>query len=75
MRPKRGGGNEIQLVRKMILKITEEGLIYTIDALHTQKETFKTIIDNYCDYIVGVDVKKLYEILVMKQPWYLDFQL
>jgi len=46
--------NEIPLVREMISAMNREGLIYTLDALHTQKETLRTIIDNHCDYIVGV---------------------
>jgi len=46
--------NEIPLVREMILAMRQEGLIYTMDALHAQKETLQKIIDNHCDYIVGV---------------------
>jgi len=46
--------NEIPLVREMISKMTQEGLIYTMDAMHTQKETLQAIIDKHCDYIVGV---------------------
>jgi len=46
--------NEIPLVQQMIDMMEYEGIIYTMDAMHTQKETLQKVIDNHCDYIVGV---------------------
>lgn len=46
--------NEIPLVGQMIEAMNKEGLIYTMDAMHCQKDTLRKVIDNHCDYIVGV---------------------
>ena len=46
--------NEIPLVQQMIGLMESEGLIYTMDAMHCQKQTLQKVIDNHCDYIVGV---------------------
>lgn len=46
--------NEIPLVREMVNAMKREGLTYTLDAMHCQKETLETILEQQCDYVVGV---------------------
>jgi hypothetical protein len=46
--------NEIPLVKKLIQELDLEGVIFTLDALHCQKETTKTIIESKNDYVIGV---------------------
>jgi hypothetical protein len=46
--------SEIPLVQEMIKILDLEGMIFTLDALHCQKETTKTIIKSKNDYIIGV---------------------
>lgn len=49
--------NEIPLVQQMIEQMGQTGVIYTMDAMHCQKQTLRKVIDNHCDYIVGVKKK------------------
>lgn len=46
--------NEIPLVKKLIKELNLEGVIFTLDALHCQKETTKAIIESKNDYVIGV---------------------
>ena len=52
-------------MQQLIKELDLEGIVFTIDALHCQKETTKTIIDNNNDYVIGVkgNQKKLHETL------------
>lgn len=47
-------GSEISTVKKLIKELDLEGVIFTLDALHCQKETVKTIIESKNNYIIGV---------------------
>ncbi len=55
--------SEIPVVKQLIDELDLEGVVFTIDALHCQKETTKTIVKNRNDYVIGVkgNQKKLYE--------------
>lgn len=55
--------SEIPKVRELIKRLDLEGVIYTLDALHCQKETVKTIIESKNNYCIGVkgNQKKLYK--------------
>ena len=55
-------GGEIPIVKNLIKALDLEGVIFTLDALHCQKETVKTIIKSKNDYIIGVkgNQKKLH---------------
>lgn len=44
--------NEIPAVRELIEMLNIEGMVVTADAMHCQKETAKTIIDNKGDYVL-----------------------
>ena len=44
--------NEIPAVRELIEMLDIEGIVITADAMHCQKETAKTIIDNKGDYVL-----------------------
>ncbi len=46
--------SEIPVVKQLIKELDLEGVIFTIDALHCQKETTKTIIKSKNDYVLGV---------------------
>ncbi len=61
--------SEIPVVKQLISELDLEGVIFTIDALHCQKETTKTIIKNNNDYVIGVkgNQKKLHE-TIKKTP-------
>ncbi len=54
--------NEIPLVKALIKRLDLENVIFTIDALHCQKETTKVIIESKNDYVIGVkgNQKKLF---------------
>jgi len=55
--------SEIPKVRELIKMLDLKGVIYTLDALHCQKETVKTIIKSENNYCIGVkgNQKKLYK--------------
>ena len=55
-------GGEIPVVKNLIKALDLEGVVFTLDALHCQKDTVKTIIDSENDYIIGVkgNQKKLH---------------
>ena len=55
--------SEIPKVRELVKMLDLEGVIYTLDALHCQKETVKTIIGGKNNYCIGVkgNQKKLYK--------------
>lgn len=44
--------NEIPAVRKLIEMLNIEGMVITADAMHCQKETAETIIENKGDYVL-----------------------
>ena len=44
--------SEIPVVRQLIKNLWLTGIIFTIDALHCQKETVKTIVESENDYII-----------------------
>ena len=46
--------SEIPAVKQLIEMLDLEGVIFTLDALHCQKETVKTIVENKNDYVIGV---------------------
>jgi SET domain-containing protein len=46
--------NEIPLVKELIKELDLKGVIFTLDALHCQKETTKSIIESKNDYVIGV---------------------
>ena len=46
--------SEIPLVQEMIKMLDLEGMVFTLDALHCQKETTRIIIESKNDYIIGV---------------------
>ena len=47
--------NEIATVRELIQQLDLQGVIFTMDALHCQVETVKTIVESGNDYVIGVD--------------------
>lgn len=51
---KSGKESEIPKVRELIKMLGLEDIIFTIDALHCQTETTKTIIESKNDYVLGV---------------------
>ena len=55
-------GGEIPIVKNLIKALDLEGVVFTLDALHCQKETVKTIVESENDYIIGVkgNQKKLH---------------
>ena len=55
--------NEIPLVQKLIKESSLERVIFTLDALHCQKETTKNIIESNNDYVIAVkeNQPKLYK--------------
>lgn len=55
--------SEIPKARELIKMLDLEGYTYTLDALHCQKDTVKTIIKSNNDYCIGVkgNQKKLYK--------------
>lgn len=46
--------SEIPVVQRLIEELWLTGVIFTMDALHCQRETLKTVIETGNDYIVGV---------------------
>lgn len=54
--------SEIPKARELIKMLDLEGVVYTLDALHCQKKTVKTIIESGNDYCIGVkgNQKKLH---------------
>lgn len=56
--------SEIPIVKSLIKELDIEGVVFTLDALHCQKETVKTIIESGNDYIIGV--KRNQETLLAK---------
>lgn len=46
--------NEIPLVKQLIRELALEGVVFTADALHCQKDTIKAIIQSKNDYVIGV---------------------
>jgi predicted transposase YbfD/YdcC len=46
--------SEIPIVKSLIKELDLEGVVFTLDALHCQKDTVKTIIESKNDYIIGV---------------------
>lgn len=61
--------SEIPKVKDLIKQLDLENVIFTIDALHCQKETTKTIIEKNNDYVIWVkwNQKKLYNQLKKTQ--------
>lgn len=55
--------SEINTVKNLIKQLDLEGITLTLDALHCQKATVKTIIESKNDYIIGVkgNQKNLYK--------------
>ncbi len=55
--------SEIPKARKLISLLDLEGIVFTLDALHCQKETVKTIVKSGNDYCIGAkgNQKKLYK--------------
>ncbi len=55
--------SEIPLVRELIKMLDLEGAVFTLDALHCQKETTKVIKESGNEYVIGVkgNQQKLYE--------------
>lgn len=55
--------SEIPVVKSLIKQLDLEGVIFTMDALHCQKDTTQTIIETKNDYVIGVkgNQKKLFE--------------
>lgn len=55
--------SEIPKARELVKMLDLKGKIYTLDALHCQKETVKTIIKSKNNYCIGVkgNQKKLYK--------------
>lgn len=55
--------SEINTVKNLIKQLNLEGITLTLDALHCQKETVKTIIKSKNNYIIGVkgNQKSLYK--------------
>jgi hypothetical protein len=56
--------NEIPKVRELIELLDLQGVIFTLDALHCQPKTLKTIIKSKNDYIVGL--KKNHKFLLQQ---------
>lgn len=46
--------SEITIVKKLIKLLDLDGVIFTLDALHCQKETIKTIIETGNNYLISV---------------------
>ena len=46
--------NEIPKVKELIEMLDLQGVCFTLDALHCQKETVKTIVKSKNDYVIGV---------------------
>lgn len=61
--------SEIPIVRKLIKMLDLEGVTFTIDSLHCQKETIKEIVESKNNYIIQVkgNQSKLYETLKKTQ--------
>lgn len=55
--------NEIPCVKELIKLLDLEGVIFTLDALHCQKETVKIIKESNNDYVIGLkgNQKTLFE--------------
>jgi hypothetical protein len=46
--------SEIPVVRTLIDELGIGGAVFTLDALHCQKDTVKTIVESGNDYVIGV---------------------
>lgn len=57
-----GKKSEIATVKQLIEMLDLEGVIFSLDALHCQKDTVKTIVKSKNHYVIGVkgNQKKLY---------------
>lgn len=57
-----GKKNEIETVKQLIEMLDLKGVIFSLDALHCQKNTVKTIVKNRNHYVIGVkgNQKKLH---------------
>lgn len=67
--------NEIPAVKDLIEMIDVKGMIITADAMHCQKETAKTIVDNGGDYVLQLKAnqKSFYEdVYAMFDDKYID---
>lgn len=67
--------NEIPAVKELIEMLDVKGLIITADAMHCQKETAKTIVDNGGDYVLQLKAnqKSFYEdVYAMFDDKYID---
>lgn len=55
--------NEIPCVKELIKLLDLEGVVFTLDALHCQKETVKAIKESKNDYVIGLkgNQKTLFE--------------
>lgn len=60
--------SEIPKARELIKMLNLENVVFTLDALHCQKETVRTITKNNNNYCIGVkgNQKKLYETVKKK---------
>ena len=67
--------NEIPAVQELIKMLDIEGMIITADAMHCQKETARTIVDNGGDYVLQLKAnqKNFYEdVYAMFDDKYMD---
>ena len=67
--------NEIPVVKELIQMLDVKGMIITADAMHCQKETAKTIVDNGGDYVLQLKAnqKSFYEdVYAMFDDKYMD---
>ena len=67
--------NEIPAVKELIEMLDVKGIIITADAMHCQKETAKTIVDNGGDYVLQLkgNQKNFYEdVYAMFDDKYMD---
>ena len=67
--------NEIPAVQELIKMLDVEGMIITADAMHCQKETARTIVDNGGDYVLQLKAnqKNFYEdVYAMFDDKYMD---
>lgn len=55
--------SEIPIVQQLIKSLDLQNVVFTLDALHCQKETLKTIVESGNDYVVGLkrNQKNLYK--------------
>lgn len=60
--------NEIAVVQELIKLMDLEGVVFSMDALHCQKDTVKQIVESNNDYVIGVkrNQPKLHESIKKK---------